>query len=115
MPPNRQLILIFMICAIAFGCATTRESTVRKYCKYIRPDMTLADANELIGWEAEVVDGSWYWTDKKRCIVQMNEGKIVSVSDFVRFKIYYKLLGKDGVYERDIQTEGSAGDPINQW
>jgi hypothetical protein len=87
MPPNRQLILIFMICAIAFGCATTRESTVRKYCKYIRPDMTLADANELIGWEAEVVDGSWYWTDKKRCIVQMNEGKIVSVSDFVRFKI----------------------------
>ncbi len=91
------------------------ESTVRKFCKYIRPDMTLADANELIGWEAETdQQGSWFWTDKKRCIVNLNEGKIVQVYDFVRFKTYHKLIDQEGVFERDIATENN-GSPINQW
>ena len=110
-----RFAIAFVFCMVTFGCATSREANVGKYCKYIRPDMTLADANELIGWESENIDGSWYWSERRRCIVHIGEGKIVEVYDFVRFKHYYKLIGQPGVFERDIPTEGMAGDPINQW
>ncbi|MDX2412990.1 MAG: hypothetical protein QNK16_11490 [Woeseiaceae bacterium] len=110
-----RFIVGLVLCVLVSACATSREAIVGKNCKYIRPDMTLADANELIGWEPENTDGSWYWTDRKRCVVHIGDGKIVEVLDFVRFKHYHKLVGEPGVYERDIETEGTGGDPINQW
>jgi hypothetical protein len=98
------------------SCAKSLEDAAEWKCRYIRPDMNLADANNLFGWNAEGDSGSWYWTDTRKCIVLTgHEYRIVEVYDFYRFKHYHKLLEQDGVFEVDIPTEDEQGNPINQW
>lgn len=98
------------------ACSQSSENHVRDMCMYLRPDMTLEDANRLIGWQATNNDASWHWTDRNKCIVLVNpQNQIMEVLDFYRYKHYHKLLEKPGVFERDIETTDQQGNPINQW
>ena len=89
---------------------------MERHCKYLRPDMAISDANDLFGWDAEFDSGGWFWTDKRKCVVNTgNDHMIVAVYDFYRFKRYRKLLDRPGVFESEIPTEDAHGNPINQW
>ncbi|GEM_PF-5450215 len=93
-----------------------REARVQQLSKFIRPDMPLADANELFGWEASFDQGSWYWTDSRRFIVNTgSEYRIVHCLDFYRYVSYHKLIDQEGVFEKEIPKYNENGDPINFW
>ena len=109
-------VVLFATLTLA-SCESDQEGTVEKYCKYLRPGMSLAAANALIGWSAERKDGGrYYWANCQKCVVNLDGGnRIMEVVDFYRLRHYHKLLDSPGVFEQEIQTEDQAGFPINQW
>jgi hypothetical protein len=76
--------------------------------------MALSDANELFGWGAKFDQGTWYWTDSRRFVVNTGDAyRIVACYDFYRFVQYHKLVGKPGVFTEPIPTRNEDGDLIN--
>ena len=103
----------FFVAAFLSSCATDQEEQVHSKCKYLRPDMYLSDASDLLGWEPNHGLESYTWTATGKCTLYLDEdSRIVEVYDSYRCKHYFKRPNMPGVFERDLPIEDDYGNDV---
>jgi hypothetical protein len=80
--------------------AESRSARVQRLSNFIRPGITLKQADELIGWQSSTDSYCNYWTDKESfSVIASEKGVIYDVRDGYRNKHFQLLDEPPGVYE----------------
>ena len=102
-----------LLAACLSSCAIEHEEQVSTKCKYLRPDMFLADASELMGWAPKFGSESYTWTTTGKCSLYVDEElRIIEVYDLYRCKHYFKRPDMPGVFERVLPIEDDYGNDL---